>query len=607
MTASASKRAALLPLLAVLAAGPLAAQPRSIVPGSQPSTPPAAPQQPAPQQAAPQQTAPQQTAPGPTNLGTTRTPLPPKTVGSDSVMVKPLGAPDMSSIGALYSDSGGLGVEMWQGSDRATAEALLQALPGATRSTSLRQLERKLLLSAAQAPGNLMTGAGQSAADLLNIRLAKLSQMGDSAGVVTLAKAAGPAAGGAGIDRASADAALLAGDNKAACEKVSTHVGEDLYWLKLQLYCQAVAGETAAASVTLSLLRDQGLDDPTYLAIAAVLTGEQRGRLDKLGTLDPVSFAMLKATKRPIPAEMATAAGPAVLAAIATAEGTPSDQRLAAAEAAEAYGALPTEKLVELYAAENFTEAEKAGPTSVTGKKNARAAALLYQLALNQGSPSLRAEYLKRGLELGRERGMFATASRANLASMKALEPSSELAGQSGLLIRGLLAAGDIEGARKWAGALGGWRSDKAAAETLTQLWPLLLLAGTADYDDRAFEAWANAQDGKLRGRRGALVLGLAQGLGVQVPPARWNALLGHDAAPDETVASPSALLRLTPAADAKRKAETVALALIALGAEGNAKASPAALGPAVAGLNKLGLGQDARAVALDAALTRGL
>ncbi len=598
MTASASKRAALLPLLALVLAAPALAQPRTILPGSQPSQPAPAPVP---------QAAPTQTAPGPSTLGTTRTPQPAKTIGSDSVTVKSLGAPDMSSIGALYSDSGGLGVEMWQGSDRATAEALLQALPGATRATSLRLLERKLLLSAAQAPGNLMTGAGQSANDLLNIRLAKLSQMGDSAGVVALAKAAGPAAGGAAVDRASADAALLAGDNKAACEKVSSHVGDDLYWLKLQLFCQAVAGETAAASVTLSLLRDQGVDDQTYLAIAAVLTGEQRGKLEKLGALDPVSFAMLKATKRPIPPEVATTAGPAVLAAIATAEGTPSDQRLAAAEAAEAFGALPTDNLVELYPAENFTEAEKAIQTTVTPKKNARAAALLYQLSVNQGSPSLRAEYLKRGLELGRDRGLFATASRANLAPLKALAPSSELAGQSGLLIRGLLAAGDIEDARKWAGALGGWRSDKAAAETLTQAWPLLLLAGAVEYEDRAFEAWLATQDAKLRGRRGTLVLGLAQGLGIQVPAARWNAVLGQDAAADETVAGPSALLRLPAAADGKRKAETVALALIALGADGAAKASPAALGPAVAGLGKLGLGADARAVALDAALTRGL
>lgn len=594
MTASASRRAALVPvLLAVLGPWPLAAQPRTILPGSQPS-----------QQQAP---AVQPPAPGPSTLGTTRTPQAPRPVGSDKVTVKSLGAPDMSSIGALYSDSGGLGVEMWQGSDRATAEALLQALPGATRATALRVLERRLLLSAAQAPGNLMTGAAQSSTDLLGIRLAKLGQMGDSAGVVTLAKAAGPAAGGAAVDRAAADAALLAGDNKAACGQVSSHVGDDLYWLKLQLYCQAVAGETAAASVSLSLLRDQGVDDQTYLAIASVLTGEQRGKLEKLGALDPVSFAMLKATKRPIPPEVATSAGPAVLAAIATAEGTPLDQRLAAAEAAEAYGALPTAKLVELYAAETFTEAEKASPTTVTTKKNGRAAALLYQLAANQGSPSLRAEYLRRGLDLGRERGLFATAARANLAPLKALEPSSELAGQSGSLIRGLLAAGDIDGARRWAGALGGWRSDKAAAETLTQVWPLLLLAGTADYDDRAFEAWAASQDGKLRGRRGTLVLGLAQALGQAVPPARWNALLGQDAAADETVASPSALLRLTPAADAKRRAETVALALIALGPEGTAKASPAALGPVVSGLAKLGLGPDARAIALDAALTRGL
>ncbi len=604
MTASASRRrtaglAALAPLLAAaIGVGAAGAQPRTILPGSQPS-------QPAP--AAPQQTAPQQTAPGPSNLGTTRTPQAPRPVGSDAVTVRSLGAPDMSSIGTLYSDQGGLGVEMWQGSDRATAEALLRALPGATRSTSLRVLERRLLLSAAQAPGNLMTGASQTATDLLAIRLAKLGQMGDTAGIIALAKAAGPAGGGAATDRAAADAALLSGDNKSACEKVSTHVGEDLYWLKLQLYCQAVSGETAAASVTLSLLRDQGLDDQTYLAIASVLTGEQRGKLEKLGPLDPVAFAMLRATKRPIPPEVAASASPAVLVAIATAEGTPSDQRLAAAEVAEAYGALPTGTLVDLYAAESFTEAEKAGPTTVTAKKNARAAALLYQLAVNQNSPSLRAEYLKRGLELGRERGLFATAARASLAPMKALEPGAELAGQSGMLIRGLLAAGDVEAARKWAGALGGWRSDKAASETLTQAWPLLMLAGAADYDDRAFEAWAASQDAKLRGRRGTLVLGLAQGLGQPVPAARWNAMLGQDTAADETVASPSALLRLPPAADAKRKAEAVALALIALGPEGNAKASPAALGPAVSGLAKLGLTQDARAVALDAALTRGL
>src|SRR5581483_4417790 len=64
------------------------------------------------------------------------------------------------------------------------------------------------------------------------------------------------------LARAAAESALLAGDEARACS-VAQGLGsgrDDVYWLRLRTYCQAVAGHTDQAQLTFDLAQAQSRD-----------------------------------------------------------------------------------------------------------------------------------------------------------------------------------------------------------------------------------------------------------------------------------------------------------------------------------------------------------
>lgn len=529
--------------------------------------------------------------------------VPPKPADPNAVQVGTLAPPDLTAGGGLLTaEQGGFGDQMWRGTDRYTAEKLLDALPAANRSTIGRALERRLLASVAQAP----EGSGTSGVSLLDLRASKLMGLGDVKSAAELVKQSGdPAA----ADRFATEAALLAGTTDEACARVKRQLGntQDQFWLKAWLYCQVAGNETSAAVVTLSLLRDQGLKDAAYETLASVLVGESKAKIEKLGRIGPLELAMLKLSKRPIPPDVLTTASPPVLAFLADSEGLTGEQKLIAAEQAESYGALPTAKLAQIYGAEQFSEQDKSQPSTALAKKSPRGAALLYQLANGASTPTLRAEYVKRALQYGRDRGLYATEARVLAGAMKGLNPTSDQAPSAAEIMRGLLALGDVQTAKTWVAALAGMRGEKAADEALADAWPSLLLAGVVDYDDRAIAAWSERQPEAQRARRVAWLADLAQGLGYPVGGRRWVDGIALPNVADEAIPAPNALVRLPRAAEAGAKAEVVALVVIAIGPEGGAKAGPVAIAPSIAVLGRIGLTAEARALAVESALLRGL
>jgi hypothetical protein len=104
-----------------------------------------------------------------------------------------------------------------------------------------------------------------------------------------------------------------------------------------------------------------------------------------------------------------------------------------------------------------------------------------------------------------------------------------------------------------------------------------------------------------------ALALSLYTALGEDI---RWQDMLevAHpENRPDGKPAN-SALLRLMDRAAAEvRVGETILLALVALGDEGPAGASPETLYRVIENLRFIGRDQDARAIALEAAIGKGL
>jgi hypothetical protein len=182
---------------------------------------------------------------------------------------------------------------------------------------------------------------------------------------------------------------------------------------------------------------------------------------------------------------------------------------------------------------------------------------------------------------------------------MEALAPAPELAWFAPLAARTLYRAGQFERAGGWLSVLrlDGQRHPESL-EAYAALRPLLRLAGGAEPLSAGAGADAAAGDG-----RRLLLFVLSRALG-QEENLVWAAADGDGAQALERLPR---LLALGDAAAAGRRGETVLLSLTALGPAAPAESHPLALGYAVSALAAVGLGGDARALAIEAALAAGI
>ena len=588
MIASGSSRRGIAVLTAVvvlLGAGPAEAQPVPLLP------------RPAPP------------AESPSPALATEVPVPTgasKPADDNRILVGPIGALDPSAIGALYDADGGLGVEMWRGSPRPLVETLIPMLPAVTRYAVAQSLARRLLLTAATVPDGEL-----KAKSLIGLRLERLVAMGMADEARALGRLITAPIRDPVLHRALIDALWIVGDDAAACDRLRQLVREDSdpHWLKGLTVCQVAAGRQTEFGLAQALLRDQGVDDTTYFIIAAAL-GDPKGAVASLAYPQPLYLAMLRAGRKPVPADALNGAGPAALAMIARSANATLELRLGAAEQAEAQGALTATALAKLYDEVKFDSAD--GPAA--NDRSPRAAAWLYQNARQQTVAVARAEALRRAWTLARERGGFDTAARVNLAATRELQPAADLVFVGAEIARALLAAGDGPAAGTW------WQflrqragiGDADAAQAAAGLWPLLAIAGTAPtgWDEAGFRSWLDRPGeatGEVRAQQAAIALVLMDAAGVPVPPERWQDYYGASA-PGGSAGVPPALWHgLAAAAEGGRRGETVLFALLMLGSGGPRTADPMTLATVASALRRVGLETDARALALEAALARGL
>ena len=227
-------------------------------------------------------------------------------VSAQAVDVAPLAAPDAFSTPGRDT---GLPASLWRGASVATARTVLPLLATKPLTPAGQQLARRVL--AAGAPGP--QGAGSDPA-LLAVRAGALSATGDPKAAAALL------ARGPGLDRspelarAAAESALLAGQDAQACatEEGLSAGREDVYWLRLRAYCQAIAGKTAQAQFTFELAQNQARDTVFGRLMAAKLSGGEPGAASLRNGLD---FALSRSlglnleAAKPAPAVAAALAG----------------------------------------------------------------------------------------------------------------------------------------------------------------------------------------------------------------------------------------------------------------------------------------------------------
>ncbi len=530
------------------------------------------------------------------------------------IVVSPLAAPDLQAIGFLDSANGGFGERMWRGTSRAVIERLLPQLPTEIASHVLRDLARRLLLSAAPLPGGgVPLGAATEGADLLALRIEKLASMGEFAGLNRLLGLIPQRHDSESVSRRRVEALLLDGQLEDACGLANNKVSQDYgdgYWHLARIVCLTLTGQIDRARLAIDVLREQDADrDSAFLLLADALNGVPLGA-EVVPTPSPLHLAMVRGLDQPLPETALGAASPDLLAAVAVSANPDLAQRTYATERSVEAGLLPADVLAIVYQAYDFEEADLNNAVSHSAAlPGPTARALLYQAAQRGESAAVRAELLRRALDRAKEDQLYSAVLRVLLPLLIEIPARPDMIWFAETAGRAHYAAGRFEQASAWM-TLARQEAviNPAASTAVTALWPYAQLAGNSGLAwGGDLDTWRSLQADATQASRQTIILRVCfQALGI-ADPLPWNELTDPDRAGDPTWPDPALLYALDDAGREARLGETVLLALLAFDDVALDTVHPMAVSMVLQSLARVGFEHEARRLAIEIAFAHGI
>ena len=431
-----------------------AAPPQNILPQALPAISPDAPMEPT--------QPPEAMAPEPTLMA-------PRV--NSAVVVGDLGTIDGPPAGTLDSARGGLGADAWQGSDRATMMRILESLPVAAPSGTVRLLLRKALLTPALPP---LGRADKSFNALRVTRLLDAGLVEDAADLAYEMRAPTNME----IVRAQADSFLYAGRDEPACSDLTINRSDSAepFWVELRAYCYAVTGNTTTLELTRTVIEEQGLSDPAFLTLLDGMVSGTPVAPTVIRLPDAVHSLMLARLKLPMTREMALEEGlPDALLVAASVE-TAQDLRIAAATRAFRADLLPVAQARGILDLWTFTPGQLIGAPALARAEPLMDALARLRAGLRlQSAPDARAEYIHAAFEIGQRAGLLGPVARLFAEEAGEIVPARDWGNWSDLMIRGLMLAGRPDSAMRWYDILD--PRDPLRADMVSQLQLTLALA----------------------------------------------------------------------------------------------------------------------------------
>lgn len=522
------------------------------------------------------------------------------TGGGAAVQVGSLAQVEGPPAGTLDESNGGLGYEMWAGSERGVVQAMLQHVP-ATPSPGVRILLHRLLLSVAPPP----VGPGLP---FMSLRINKLMEFGMFDDAADLAVAAG-ALSHPEIALAQAEALLYAGRDDDACGATTAYrlQSAEPFWLELRAYCYAVTDDAAALELTRSVMAAQQFSDAAFLKLLDQVSGAKPTPLGPISAPTAVHVRMLERLKLPIPPEVANLNIPAAVAAVGSGA-SDANVRLAVSEKALRAGALAPGELAQVlglmtFAAQDLDHAA----TIAQGETIIPALARLRAALKREKDAAMRVELIYTALRIGERERLFVPVATLFASEAAALVPSADSSNWAPLIVRGLIVAGKPNAAERWYEMMS-LRLPQMKA-TINQLQLALALAapnGARNDESQAALTWLAGEDMTVveAHARAALYLGLFDALGRPMPPevqAGVAALMTRDLPGRRP--TPLLMQRVERALSAGRRGEAALSIIDALGPQGAAGLAPDVAVRFVRALRTLGLDEAAQVLAVEAAV----
>lgn len=531
----------------------------------------------------------------PPGIGTTATPQPDRAAGegtSGGILIRQLDAPGEAAAGLLVASSGGLGGELWRGSQAGVIHALYGRLPSVYQSPAARDLARRLLLSVGTPP------AGSDGAALLGQRMTHLVTMGEADSAVALAEAAASGeVSNPAFSRPLVDALFLNGDVGRACDLVAVQVrgGSRDFWQRASVFCDLQAGRRPDAELTRTILNETGRSTPLFEELADAVADEVSIMLDDASTLGPLELAMFRLAPKAA-LKSVGAPAPAIAAQLATLPRLTTPQRLDAGEIANRAGTLPTAAISLILGAPDADLS--AGPLrkaaiGVSGAVGtaARAEALLalWDVALSQGDAPLAATMAAPALE--------------NMI------PSADIGFLAPVAFRMHLLNGDRDRALGWLELLRrrATAGEGDAIRAQIAALPLAQVSGLDPVNDRRLRNWRSANpEGATADQQWHRILLLMDAVGSPVSETLWTDALQATDGADAPVSAPRAAdpalwRQLVLASGSGRKGETALAALALVGSVGPGTLDAATLATVVGSLRRAGMAATAQRLAIEA------
>lgn len=576
----------------------------------------------------------------------------PRPLDDAAITVNRLESVDPDAIGLIGESQGGFGLNLWRGAQWPLVRGLMPRIPAGNRSTVLRELAQRLLISQASVPEGKPLNAS-----FVALRVNRLLASGDVANALALLKMTPDERRDEALSQTRIEALFFNNNNSGACNAIRNDASaySGLYWSQVQAFCLALSGEHARASLIADLLRERESEmEPLFFAAIDALAGSKTDQAPALKSPTALHLAMMRAAGFRFPAEIVQTGEASVLRAVALTPNADLDTRLIAAERAHRIGALSAEEIVRFYLGIPFSREELTGPISAAEETwSPRTRALLLRAASSQTVALAKAEVLRRAWELGRERDGYDEISGASVSVVAGIDPAAELIWFARDAARVLFGAGRIEKGLGWyaVAAADAERIDEARAAE-ADLWPIAVLAqgarAAANAEDRErqdrepedqssedqvsedrvsedrepegreavpftverlrkwFDARRQADPQKARPQAIAFFT-LLETVGRKLPQDLWHAVLDGSFATAETALNAAWERRLAAASTDGRAGETVLLTVVGAGDSVNGELVLSDAVRAIAALRRLGLTEEASRLAVEAAMAAGL
>jgi hypothetical protein len=505
----------------------------------------------------------------------------------------------------MGADGSRLPHDLWRGLDVAGVEAKLAGLSMPPRSAALHDLWRRLIIARVPEPSG-----GKTANHFLSLRLEALYRSGLLEDLERFAAGSDGAQGDPVLEVQRAKALLGLGQGEKACAqaKGARYQGEVPRQLALEAmliiaYCAALQGNPSAASLTIDLAREQGLQAPFAFAVIDHLAagGTGKPRLPPPKDMTLIDYRLLELAKLNT-GRIIDKAEPALVAALAREQAADPATRIEAAEDAARILAIDAKALAEAY------RTAAAPPADVAARPSPKTSAAMKRAGLAQAiaqekSPATKARQMRALLQEARTAFLYVPVARMLLADLESLPQAPDLASFAETAVEIALAGGDYHRAVSWA-LFGSSATGGAAGEDLLHWMTLIDIAGAKAQVPRG-SGLRLTEELALRGKLAPEMLHrlvtVLDSLDYDIPIPLWDVASRTPQPAKGHLPATGVLAELKSAAAERKYALTVLLAIRSLGPDGAEGAHMIALGDSIRALKTVGLEEDARRLGFEA------